>query len=49
MLEELHFQTEHSGEEVGTRGAMVFSIDPKPDVHIPRINGGYEQELFDFE
>ena len=49
MVEELNFRTEHSGEEVSTRGSMVFLIDPKPDVHTPKIYGGYVQELFDFE
>lgn len=49
LIEELNLRTDHSGEEGGTRGARVFLIAPKPDVHIPMINGGYVQDLFDFD
>jgi len=49
LIEELNLRTDPSGEEGGTRGARVFLIAPKPDVHFPKINGGYEQELFDFD
>ncbi len=49
LIEELNLRTDHSEEEGGTRGARVFLINPKPDVQIPRINGGYEQELFNFD
>jgi len=49
MVEELKFRTDHSGEEAGTREARVFLIAPKPDVHIPKTNDGYEQELLDFD
>jgi len=49
LIEELNLRTDHSGEERVSREARVFLINPKPDVHIPRINGGCEQELFDFD
>ena len=49
MVEELNFRTDHSGEEVGTREARGFLIVPKPDVHTPKTNDGYDQELFDFD
>jgi hypothetical protein len=49
MVEELNIRTGQAGHEAGTRGARVFLIDPRPDVHIPKADGGYEQELFDFD
>ena len=49
IVDELNFRAAQAGDEAGTRGARVFLIDPKPDVHIPKTDGGYEQELFDFD